>query len=41
MHQVHHGKKGVKSDINYNFPKKTTMKIAAEPVLREDVIEKV
>jgi hypothetical protein len=38
---VHHGKKGVKWDINYNFSEKTTMTIAAETILREDVIENV
>ena len=27
--------------INYNFPEKTTMTIAAESVLREDVIGKI
>jgi hypothetical protein len=36
----HHGKKGVKWDINYNFSEKTTMTIAAETVLGEDVIGK-
>jgi hypothetical protein len=37
----HHGKKGVKWDINYSFSEKTTMTIATETVLREDVIGKV
>ena len=37
----HQGKKGVKWDIKYNFSEKTTKIIAAEIVLREDVIEKV
>jgi hypothetical protein len=37
----HYGKKGVKWDINYKFSQKTTMTIAAETVLREDVIGKV
>jgi hypothetical protein len=34
-------KKGANLDINYNFSEKTTMTIAAETVLREDVIEKI
>ena len=38
---THHGKKGVKWDIDYNFSEKTTITIAAEIVLREDVIRKV
>ena len=38
---IHHGKKGVKWDINYNFSEKTTMTIAAETALGEDVIGKV
>ena len=36
-----HGKKVVKGDISYNFSEKTTITIAAETVLHEDVIEKV
>jgi hypothetical protein len=38
---IHHGKKGVKSNINYYCSEKTTMAIAAEIILREDVIGKV
>jgi hypothetical protein len=41
MRKYHYGKKGVKWGINYNFSEKTTMAIAAETVLREDVIGKV
>jgi hypothetical protein len=37
----HHGKKGVKWDINCNFSEKTTMTIAAETAFCEDVIGKV
>jgi hypothetical protein len=37
----HQEKKGVKWDINYNFSEKITMTIAAETVLREDIIGKV
>jgi hypothetical protein len=40
IHRYHHGKTGVKWDINYNFSEKSTI-IAAETVLREDVIGKV
>jgi hypothetical protein len=33
--------KSVKWDINYNFSEKTTMAIAADAVLNEDIIGKV
>ena len=36
----HHGKNGVKWDINYNFSEKTIITVAAKTVLREDVIGK-
>ena len=38
---LHYGKKGGKWDISYNFSEKTTMTVAAETVLCEDVIGKV
>ena len=38
---IRHEKKGAKWDINYSFSEKTTMTIAAESILREDVIGKV
>ena len=38
---IYHGKKGVKWDINNNFPEKPTMTIAGEIVLHEDFIGKV
>ena len=36
----HHGKKGVKWDINCNFSEKTIMTIAVKTVLRDGVIGK-
>ena len=37
---AHHGKKGVKWEINYNFSEKSTTTITAKTVLHEDVIGK-